>query len=361
MRKTILIILPLLAAVLSACDGGNLDAKGWVTSPSDNVEKRFEASMAYNRSLGLPSELEGFADGPIAHITVDTIYYEVSAASDIHIADSTHYLEGYAAWTQSEPRVEMGLLVGDYIMANNRWCIFYGGLQAGFITAQKLRTYHPDQEPLAEARPYLATVGNHDLFFNQWVQYCDGQDGYQGLHTSTWYAVVELTETAVSAGMKDIYISLDTGSGTLGHKQMEWFRRLVSALQAQREMLDVRHVVVITHTNIFKKDGSQRGSLMPMEETAELMHLFQEAGISIVLQGHDHYREESVYGGVTYLTLDCLKEEPDKGEDAGMFDDRKSSFCLLRMGEEIKYEFLRAGATYELLHSELSAWEEMEE
>ncbi|MBR4773066.1 MAG: hypothetical protein IK010_01390, partial [Bacteroidales bacterium] len=52
---------------------------------------------------------------------------------------------------------------------------------------------------------------------------------------------------------------------------------------------------------------------LPLEETYELMDLLAANNVELYLQGHDHHRKETLYGGVRYITLDCLKDDGGYG------------------------------------------------
>ena len=80
------------------------------------------------------------------------------------------------------------------------------------------------------------TVGNHDLWPKTgWDEF------YARFGASVYYFTVR------TPGGNDLYISLDSGSGTLGTDQLEWFESL---LQNQRS--DYRRCIVFTHLNFFR-------------------------------------------------------------------------------------------------------------
>ena len=116
-------------------------------------------------------------------------------------------------------------------------------------------------------------------------------------------------EVAHSSG-SDLFIALDSASGTLGRKQMEWLKGF---LTGQRHMY--RHCVILTHTNLFYTDNSQTGSgNMAMEETHALLDLFSRNNVTLCLQGHDHYREDLTFDGVRYTIVGTIRDEADKPE-----------------------------------------------
>ena len=134
--------------------------------------------------------------------------------------------------------------------------------------------------------------GNHDLFFNGWVGFKEqvGPSVY-------WFEVA-------FPGGKDIYISLDTATGTLGNKQNKWFR---SFLEENRKYY--RHCIILTHTNFFYTDNSQVTSgNMPIEESFALIDFLGKQDVSLVLQGHDHYREDLTYDNVRYTVLGAIND-----------------------------------------------------
>lgn len=97
-----------------------------------------------------------------------------------------------------------------------------------------------------------------------------------------------------------------TATGTLGRKQTEWFR---SFLTEKRE--DYRHCIILTHTNLFYTDNSQTTSgNMPIEEVYSLLDLLGRHKVSLVLQGHDHYREDHI----RYTVLGTIKDESSSPE-----------------------------------------------
>ena len=47
---------------------------------------------------------------------------------------------------------------------------------------------------------------------------------------------------------------------------------------------------------------------MPMEESFALTDFFGKQKVSLVLQGHDHYREDLTYSDVRYIVLGAIKD-----------------------------------------------------
>lgn len=53
---------------------------------------------------------------------------------------------------------------------------------------------------------------------------------------------------------------------------------------------------------------------MTLEESYALIDFFGEQKVSLVLQGHDHYREDLTYDGVRYTVLGAIKDEVEAPE-----------------------------------------------
>lgn len=65
----------------------------------------------------------------------------------------------------------------------------------------------------------------------------------------------------------------------------------------------------MTHTNFFYTDNSQVTSgNMPLEESFALIDFLGKQKVSLVLQGHDHYREDLTYDNVRYTVLGAIND-----------------------------------------------------
>ncbi len=115
-----------------------------------------------------------------------------------------------------------------------------------------------DYNTLSDIRPKkndiesFLTVGNHDLYFNGWKEF------YARFGASVYYFTVK---TPLAS---DLFICLDTGSGTLGEKQMKWLTKLLAS-----ERKKYRHCVVFTHVNFFRTRHT--GSTNPPVEELQLL------------------------------------------------------------------------------------------
>lgn len=291
MKKYLLLLLPFL--LLTACDSNpdyaNYDWLAMVNQSSPDVNTRFAESMAYNDSTA-SRDLVADADEYVIYVMTDT-----------HVDSTTHNLDSIIRVANADSRCPLVLHLGDLINAQHHWERF---------AASAARC----------TKPFYKTVGNHDLYFNQWKD-------FRAMNGTGTYCYTITTPS----GKKDRFICLDSGSGTLGTQQLKWLR---SQLDAD-DKGGYRHRVVYTHTHVFKQDASQgHTSNYSLEETYELLGLMQQHGIELVMMGHDHSREISTYGGTCYIIVDSAQDP-----------QRKPYYMQLKTGEKLTYDFFALPGT----------------
>ena len=286
-RSLEMMISVVLMLFLTSCSK-NIDYKGLFFTFNESVDERFAQSMEYNGQHGY-DVYTGIPDE-----------YEVYAMSDIHVDFSTdnvdRYVSDYLADTLAPP---FSLCLGDLINATGHFDYFKEHVQPIFDAGRKVC--------------YVA--GNHDLYFDQWKEF------YSRFGSSTYWFEVHTV-----GGFKDLYIALETGSGTLGVDQRDWLENVLKEKQNQ----GFRHIIVFTHTHFFKKDTSQgHTSNYNLEETYDLADLFDRYDVSLVLQGHSHSRDFTTFKDVVYLRVDALEDHyPD------------AFYTILKVGNNINYEFV---------------------
>lgn len=165
--------------------------------------------------------------------------------------------------------------------------------------------------PVFSQKPYFLAVGNHDLYFDGWKTF------YADFGSSTYYFNVQ------TPANKDLYIILDSGSGTLGGKQLEWLKKVLSTKRA-----DYRNCVVFSHVNFFHNRHTDSTNPL-VDELYVLMDLFERYKVNMVITSHDHIRSVNNFGFTTYFTLDSLLDSLPT-----------ASFLKLKVStEKTSYEF----------------------
>jgi len=160
---------------------------------------------------------------------------------------------------------------------------------------------------------YFLLVGNHDLYFDGWKIF------YNYFGSSTYYFTVQTPTN------NDLYICLDSGSGTLGSKQLSWLKNVLSSKRA-----NYRNCVVFSHVNFFR--NRHKGSTNPpIEELYVLLDLFNQYKVNMVISGHDHIRFINNFGCTTYITTDGLLDS-----------NPNASFLKLKVdNENLNYEYVK--------------------
>ena len=269
MVKRIIIILS-LALLLAGCN--RVELSGFIMPTGEVVNSRFEQSMALHGST------------PVATLQAEEEYL-FYVCTDPHISNTTNNLRTFITDLRHDSEALFGIVLGD--------CIDQLGSMPTYVEAI---SHLADSQ--ATPTPIFSVLGNHDLYFSQWDKFRElvGPSVY-------WF------EVAHGAG-KDLFLSLDTASGTLGIRQTKWLKEFLA-----QNRKNYRHCVVITHSNLFYNDNSQRTSgNLPLDETMMLLELFDKHDVLLCLQGHDHHRDDLTFRDVRYTIVGTLRDEADNPE-----------------------------------------------
>lgn len=279
MQNLIIKTICLFACVVfSSCE--KIDLRSALMS-YEKVSERFDQSMEWNTRQGYPK------------IVTSDDAYKIMVMADSHIGSTENY----------------DLFIKDVLQKKSLAVVMNGDITTGrsedYNTLSAIR---PDKNDIES----FLTVGNHDLYFNGWEEF------YARFGASVYYFTVK------SPLASDLFICLDSGSGTLGEKQMQWLKRIL-----ENKRKEYRHCVVFTHVNFFRTRHTGSTNLL-VEELHTLMDMFHEYQVNMIITGHDHIKSVEVLGNTTYLTMDALL---DGNEQAG--------YLLLHIDEkELNYTFV---------------------
>ncbi|MFZ5941213.1 MAG: metallophosphoesterase family protein [Bacteroidota bacterium] len=245
------------ALLLTAACSHELDTIGMFYTP-DTADQRFSESMEYNATH--PRTVMAPANS-----------YKIIFTGDSHVGGTVH-LEKVLGIAADSSAVCL-VIAGDVTTGN----------EEDYLTASEL---------LGEPRPFdiAVTAGNHDLYFGGW-------EYFREHFGSSAYAL-----TVNSGTESDLYLFLDSGSGTLGSLQTAWLKEQLANREAYR------YVVVVTHLNFFRNRFTS--STNPLnQEVLALLDLFERSKVNLVMMGHDHLRYEDRFGHATYITMDALVDD----------------------------------------------------
>ena len=273
-------LLFLSAVLLMAVSCNNdLDEAGFLYSKY-SVEERFEMSQNW------------LEQHPPVHIVISDSVYSIFFFSDTHIGTS---LEVRQMMNKADTCAVAAIGAGDMCR----------GHVESYDSLEALVNDYP-------ALPIFMTTGNHDLYFGNWPEF------YSRFGASSSYF------TVTAGGATDMFILLDSGSGTLGGSQLSWLTEL---LESQRNLY--RYVTIATHLNFFR-DGASIICGLPPEELYPLLDLFMEYEVNMVVSGHEHNRYENILGPTRFLTLEALHDE-----------ESNSSWVELNIGDnKFEYSFI---------------------
>lgn len=251
------VIVPLLIGLIfSACNYADM---GGMFIVNESVNERFEQSLEANKLNG----------STVLIVTVDN--YNLAVMADVHIG-STENFDKAIQLVKSSNTTAL-ILNGDICNGNS-------------YDYDSLEQHLPNKVEL----PYFMLAGNHELYFGGWNEY------YSRFGSSSYYFTVK-TPTA-----SDFYICLDTGSGTLGSRQLKWFKELL-----ENSRNSFRRCIVFTHNNLYRIRHTM--STNPTnEELLVLTELFAKHKVDMVVTGHDHFKNVIKLGNTTHITMNALHD-----------------------------------------------------
>lgn len=323
-----ILIFSILFLLLPSCNP-NYDLAGFLNGTSPKVSTRFEQSIAYNDSVGVPAVVVPSAD------------YRVYVCTDSHIDSIPTNLTTFVQAAAADTLCPFALHLGDLVNAQGHIPYAVSLLQDPPLPL--LQREGESLAPIVEGNlsplplcrgsqrgsyPYLAiALGNHDIYFNQW----DEWRSYFG--TSVYWFYTMLPDSTVL----DRFICLDSAEGTLGTAQLQWLRELLTENGSQPSTVNsqhsspFRHTIVFTHTHFFRRDHSQQHtSNYAIEETYELTSLLEQGGVDMYWCGHDHSREITDYAGFTSIVVDAIEDHYPP-----------AFYMVATLSDQINYRFIQ--------------------
>ena len=273
-----IVIFFFIILIYASCD--QFEMRGFVAA-YESADQRFDQSMEWN------------ADHPYKQIQVSEDDYKFFVMGDSHVGGTTNL--DFFVQEAIKSKATAVVMVGDITM----------GYAENFETIQQ---HLPEKELMSS----FLIPGNHDLYFDGWKK-------YYSLYGSSTYLFTVNTPKAT-----DLFVCLDSASGTLGSKQIEWLKELLKL-----ERFDYRHCIIFTHNNLFRLRHTFSGNPY-VEELQVLLELCAKYQVDMIISGHDHSRNEVVFGNTTFITMDLLQ---DDSKNAGYFK-------LFITNGEIEYEFV---------------------
>lgn len=254
MRTNPVILLSLIL-IFTLCT----DDKNTIIS-TESANERFEESMQWNQQH------------PYREIILAEDNYTILSIADCHVGNTKNLdqLFSIAKNTNSSAIV----LVGD-------------------LTTGNTEDYDEFEKHLTQrdTLPLFFIAGNHDEFYSGWKEF------YNRFGSSTYYFSIKTPAST------DYFICLESGGATLGNEQLQW---LEENLMAKRN--DYRNCFIFTHNNLFRAHHTL--STNPLnEEVYTLVQLFTKYRVDMVITGHDHLKDDRLFGITRYIQLDAFSDD----------------------------------------------------
>ena len=280
--------IAIIGCLMGCSKDATLDMLGMFSPNGEVVNTRFVQSQDYNDRVG------------VKHIDMSSDDYTIYVCTDSHITKKKHKLLDYfIAQYRAAASPKLALHLGDIIDA-----------QENFPCADSI--LHFAGQTINDT--VLVALGNHDIYFKQWSVF------KQYFKTSAYWF-----DTRNGSKKLDLFICLDSAEGTLGTKQTKWLENLLK----EKSQEGYRHIILFTHTHLWKLDGSQgHTSNMALEETYAFTDMLGKYGVEYVWSGHQHARQSVIFKGVNYLVLDSSKDE-EKGQ----------AYMTVDMGRSVIYHY----------------------
>ena len=277
---------------VSCSDDFTLDIAGMFSPNGETITTRLQQSVAFNDSVGY------------IHIQMSQDDYEVYVCTDSHITRNSHRnLDHFMSTYNAAAAPKLAVHLGDLIDAQKNYPCADSLLHVG----------NPNiNEPGATL---FITPGNHDIYFKQWPLF------REAFHTSVYWF-----DTNNGSKKLDLFICLDSAEGELGPEQTAWLKNLLNSKSKE----GYRHIIVFTHSHLWKLDGSQgHTSNYALEATYELTSTLAQYGVEYVWSGHQHARQSVNFKGVHYLVLNATKDS-----------EHGQSYMIASMSKDVRYQFI---------------------
>lgn len=254
--KTTVGLLLAITLTITACD-----KESFILIATESANDRFNQSEVFNLKH------------PFREITASSDNYQILSMADSHVeTTNTKNLDQFFKVAMLT-RPAAVILDGDLTNGrSNQYDVFEKHL------------------PVPDSLLQFFVAGNHDVYFNGWKEFTSR------FGTSTYRFSVK---TPVA---KDLFLCLESGGGTLGDNQITW---LTNTLRTYRS--EYRYCFVFTHNNLFR--ARHTPSTNPLtDELGVLIELFTKYRVNMVITGHDHKRDDSLFGITRYIQLDVLQD-----------------------------------------------------
>ena len=130
-------------------------------------------------------------------------------------------------------------------------------------------------------------------------------------------------------------------SGQVDSEQLAWLEKDLEKVDTETPIAISIHVPIITLlTQLPKGAAAAKGGVLVIDNAADVLSLFRDHNLKLVLQGHLHILEDIYAGGVHFITGGAVSGAWWNGPR----DDTQEGFLMVHVeGEEFEWEYVDYG------------------
>ncbi|MDR1497306.1 MAG: metallophosphoesterase [Puniceicoccales bacterium] len=272
--------------------------------------------------------LATFHISPFRPIKKSTAEQKLSFAflTDIH-QNFKYSQDRYNGFLQALNRVketdaELILLGGDLVDVS--------GMGKNGLNKQQTDAMYTKFKKTMEATglPYYPAIGNHDRYYNKKEGFINGDEIFKNYFGHSY-------QTFEKKGVRFFLInSVQTtpkGGFSVGNEQLKWLKKELVKIPLATP------IVVVTHVPIYSiyypvVEGKVKGVDL-ITNFKEVLGVFRQHNLKLVLQGHMHLYEEIVTKDVQYITGGAVSA----GWWNGKFHGTEEGFLLIHLDKENQF------------------------
>jgi len=264
--------------------------------------------------------------------------------TDIHLQPEKNAVEGFKLAIDSVNKLKPDFVItgGDLIM---------DALEANYGRADSLYQLYMKTIKNVEV-PVYNTLGNHEVFAWYKGSGADtlhpekGKTMFQNRLGKTYYSFDHkgwhflILDSVEEAEDDEGYV------GGISQDQLEWIKEDLSKIQKDVPICVSVHIPVLTIMTQIYYGGTNKpiGKGLAITNFKDLLELFDEHNLKLVLQGHTHILEDIYIDGIHYLTSGAVSGRWWTGDLEGC----EEGFLLLKVkGDEFDWEYVDYGWTVE--------------
>ncbi len=239
-------------------------------------------------------------------------------ATDIHITYKRNAVEGFKKAIKEINKINPDFVItgGDLIM---------DALGANYAHADSLYNLYIETSKLINA-PVYNTIGNHEIFGiykksqvprnhpefgKKMFKHRIGKDYYSFTYKGIKFLILDSIEETPEGG---------SYFGHISQEQIEWIKNELDSTNKKTPIIISTHIPFVTvQTQLVEGSTIANGQGTVVTNSKEVLALFKDYNLKLVLQGHLHYFEDlNVMNKIHFITGGAVSARWWKGPNEGL-------------------------------------------